>query len=425
MSNIVFQTILGANLKRSESKDMTIDFTGIRLGADNLAVVQGGTGVSAFFDFGSRSLRTTFLPVNQYDLVNKSYVDGIAQSLLIKDAVFAATTTALNAVTASGVGAGKTLTATANGALSIDGVSPAAGVRVLIKDQADGKDNGIYVVTDAGSVSTPFVLTRAIDFDGTPTFEVRDGVFTFVQQGTVNSDSGFVLVTNGTITVDTTVLSFTQFSGAGQITVGAGLEKIGNAIAVRYDDSSIGINGSNQLEVKDLGITTSKLADQSVNEAKLSTSVAGNGLTGGNGAPLAVGAGEAMEVGADNIGVDFSVAKTNDNASPVTIRKVVYVKANGNIDLATKANASKDVELLITRDASVPASGSGKFIARRGAIIPGFTGLTPGAEYMINTAGDIALYSAITYAVGEYVHIVGKALSATELIFNPYYRFEY
>ena len=426
MSNIVFQTIVSnGNFKRYESKDMAIDFSSIRLGADNLAIVQGGSGAGAYFDFGSRALRSSFVPVNSNDLVNKAYADAIAQSLLIKDACRAATVAPLPAVTPAGSGAGKTLTADANGALVIDGVTLLTGERVLIKNQVDPVDNGIYVVTNTGSAGAQFVLTRAIDFDGTPTYEVRDGSFTFVQEGTTNSDSGFVLTTNGVVTVDTSALTFTQFSGAGQILEGEALEKIGNTLNVRYDNLTIGLNGSNQLEVKDLSISTLKLADQSVTADKLASSVAGNGLSGGAGSPLTVGAGDAIKVGADNVAVDFAISKTNDNASPVTIRKVVILKSNGNVDLATKANAVRDAELGVVEDASIGAGASGKVIFRRGAIIPGFTGLTPGAEYYVNTDGDIALYSGVSFVVTDNVHVVGKAASATELIFNPYYRFEY
>jgi hypothetical protein len=256
-------------------------------------------------------------------------------------------------------------------------------------------------------------------------YEVRDGSFTFVQEGTTNANAGYVLVTNGAITVDTTSMDFTQFSGAGQIVAGEALEKIGNALNVKFDGVTIGLNGSNELEVKDLSIGTGKITDVSINEDKLTTSVAGNGLNGGAGAALEVGAGDAIKVGANNVAVDFSLAKTNDNASPVALNKVVYVKPNGNIDLATKALATFNTELGIVEDASIPAASSGKVVFRRGAKVSGFTGLIPGAEYMIDTAGDIALYSAITFAVGEYVHVVGKALSDTELLFNPYFKYEY
>ena len=162
----------------------------------------------------------------------KSYVDGKVSGLDLKDSSHAATAAALSAVTyangSSGVGA--TLTANANGALTVDGQTMAADERVLVKDQAAGLQNGIYTVTATGGAGAVFVLTRTTDFD-TPT-EVTSGAYTFVETGTTNSDSGWVLTTDGAVTVGTTALAFSQFSGAGQITAGTGLSKSGNTLSV-------------------------------------------------------------------------------------------------------------------------------------------------------------------------------------------------
>jgi hypothetical protein len=106
--------------------------------------------------------------------------------------VVAATAAALATCTASGSGVGKTLTATANGALSIDGVSPTAAQAVLVKDQADAKDNGLYTVTATGDGSNPFVLTRKTTFDAVS--EVLPGsVASISAGGTVNGSTKWAL----------------------------------------------------------------------------------------------------------------------------------------------------------------------------------------------------------------------------------------
>ena len=115
----------------------------------------------------------------------------------------------------------------------MDGVSPAVGNRILVKDQAAQDDNGIYVVTATGDGSNPFVLTRATDCDEDA--EVTAGVAVFVAEGTSNSDTGWVLTTNDPITVDTTNLVFTQFTGTGAIVAGSGLIKSGNTLHVELD----------------------------------------------------------------------------------------------------------------------------------------------------------------------------------------------
>lgn len=136
------------------------------------------------------------------------------EALQQKASVRLATVAALPAYTPAGSGAGKTLTANANGALSLDGIPVVAGDRVLVKDEGGGTSvhNGIYVVTAPGSGGSPYVLTRATDFDGAlGPGEVSDGSFTFVGHGTL-AGTGWLLTTNNPIVVDTTPLSFAQFN---------------------------------------------------------------------------------------------------------------------------------------------------------------------------------------------------------------------
>ena len=134
-------------------------------------------------------------------------MDATRQGLSIKDAVRAATTANI----------------TLSGTQTVDGVSLIAGDRVLVKNQSTGSENGLYTV---GASS----WTRATDANTAG--EISGGTFVFVQEGTANADSGFVCTNDGAVTIDTTALTFTQFSGAGQITAGTGLTKTGNTIDV-------------------------------------------------------------------------------------------------------------------------------------------------------------------------------------------------
>ena len=160
-------------------------------------------------------------------LVNKSYVDAVANGLDVKKSVRVATTGNLSAAYNNAAG---TLTASSNGAISIDGVSLSVDDRVLVKDQTSQVQNGFYKVTTVGSGSAAFVLTRTPDGDEAD--ELTGGAFTFVEEGTANADNGYVASHNGTPTVGTTNITFEQFSGAGQIAAGAGLTKTGNTIDV-------------------------------------------------------------------------------------------------------------------------------------------------------------------------------------------------
>ena len=193
-------------------------------------ILNGTLSGTAFLDEDNMASNSAIAAASQQSI--KTYVDATASGLDLKDSSHAATTAALAAVTyangSSGVGA--TLTANANGALTVDGQTMVAAERVLVKDQSAGLQNGIYTVTTTGSAGAAFVLTRTTDFDSTT--EVTSGAFTFVETGTTNADSGWVMTTDGSITIGTTALAFAQFSGAGQITAGTGLSKSGNTLSV-------------------------------------------------------------------------------------------------------------------------------------------------------------------------------------------------
>ena len=200
-----------------------------------------GSGV---VDVNSSRISNLTDPTQDQDAATKSYVDNVVNGLDVKESVQVATTANLASTYNNGAG---TLTASSNGALSIDGVTVSTNDRVLVKNQTDTKQNGIYVVTATGDGSNPFVLTRSGDADAAS--EITGGTFTFVEQGTANSENGFVFTHDGTPTLGTTAITVTQFSGAGQITAGAALTKTGNQLDVAVDDSTIEVS-SDALQIK-------------------------------------------------------------------------------------------------------------------------------------------------------------------------------
>jgi len=157
--------------------------------------------------FNSQKITGLADPTAAQDAATKAYVDATKQGLDVKDSVRVATTANISL----------------SGTQTIDGVAVIAGDRVLVKNQSTGADNGIYDVA-AGAWS------RAADANASS--EVTAGLFVFVAEGTSNADTGWVLTTNDPITLGTTALSFTQFSGAGQVTAGNGLTATGNTLDV-------------------------------------------------------------------------------------------------------------------------------------------------------------------------------------------------
>jgi hypothetical protein len=190
---------------KSKLDDATADATGSKL------VIRDASG-----NFKAAT------PTDSAHVATKGYVDSARSGLDVKQSVRAATTAPV--LLASGLENGDT----------VDGVVLATGNRVLVKDQSSGSENGIYVVQASGAA------VRAEDFDSSA--EVTAGAFTFVEEGTINGDTGFVLTTNDTITLGTTALTFTQFSGTGQITAGDGLSKDGATLNVNVDNLSIEIS---------------------------------------------------------------------------------------------------------------------------------------------------------------------------------------
>ena len=223
----------------------------------NLVLDPNGSGT---IDVSSARITSLATPTGSTDAATKAYVDAQLQGLDVKTSVRVATT------------ANGTLSSAFANNSTVDGITLATNDRILLKNQSTGSENGIYTVNASGAP------TRATDFDADS--EVTGGAFFFAEEGSVNADNGFVLTNDGAITVGTTALTFTQFSGAGQVIAGSALTKSGNTLNVGVDDSSIEVS-SDALRVKASGITNTMLAGSIDLTAKVTGSLpVANGGTG-------------------------------------------------------------------------------------------------------------------------------------------------
>jgi len=284
-------------------------------------VTTSGT-VNGDIDMGTNQIKNVAPGTDPNDVVTKAQLDSISAGLDPKESVRVATTGNIDL----------------DAIQTIDGVSLAVGDRVLVKDQTDPIENGIYTVS-AGA------WPRSEDADGA-TGEVSGGMFTFVEHGTDGKGTGWVVVADGTLTPDTSPIGFTQFAGGGAITGGLGINIAGTTVTADVDNSTL-INtagGGDKIGVKALGITalelaadaviTSKVLDSNITAIKVASDIAGVGLTKNAGS-------HALDVNVDGTtitisGTDLAVANSgidtiqlNDGA--VTLDKLAGAVAGDGI----------------------------------------------------------------------------------------------
>lgn len=229
-----------------------------------------------------------------------------------------------------------------------------------------------------------------------------------------------------------------KLDAAGAIVKGAGgiksqLEASNPSLQISSNELGVKLDGAGAITKGASGVKVELEASNpslqiSSNQLGIKLDAAGAIVKGASGTAAQVDSGlvGTMKIASNKITVDHAVSLVNDNGSAITVRKVVYIKTNGAVDLASKSTANLDLaELGMVEDASIATTATGKISVRRGAIVGGFTALVPGEKYFVDSAGSIAKYSDITFSAGNKVYSVGRALSATEIVFNPMFEFEY
>lgn len=337
-------------------------------------------------------------PTSPLHAANKRYVDEVAQGLSIKPSDYVATTGSLSATYST---ANNTLTATANGAISVDSTSLSLGQTVLVKDQSNVYENGSYEVTQVGDASNPWILTRASFMDET---DEIGGAFEFVENGATNSSTGWVATvpsdfilndTSASVDPDFTTkgdIVWVQFSGAGTFSAGAGIDLTGTEFS-HADTSS----------VSDLSATTDTFIDSiefdtygHVTGYTTSTSVSANDST------VTISAGAGLSTGgsfttnqASNSTITIDHADTSSQSSSVntgrTYVQSVEVDTYGHVTALSTAeetvvdtndfvsSVSFDIgtgDLTLTRTDSVTVSDNldGRYLTNESDTLDSVTG---------------------------------------------------
>ena len=378
--------------------------------------LSGISGVA--INAGSASIINVPAPVNPLDAVNKQYVDSISQGLAIKPPVIAMSSTNIGALT--GIPSG-----------GIDGVTIAAGNRVLLTGQTNQAQNGIWVVNSGA-------WTRPLDFN---TGASAAGAFTFVEEGTTYAEQGWVCTNDpGQDVVDTGNLAFVQFSGLGEVTVANGLTKTNNTIAVSLAASSgLKFDGTGKL-LHQLSALSGIIIDASNN---LKFQVEDTTLTIDSGLGVRV-LGVPAQFTINNVATSANVTAANvstlvggtsSNADNLHnhyfvqgAKTVEDTATNGSVALSAGDPVcwSSTANQLVRGDAATLATGrvvgltlaataaSGTATVVKQGLLPGvLSGATPGAPVFLAPGGGLTM--TVPNATGNRIVRVGYARNATDL----------
>lgn len=231
------------------------------------------SGAQGTYTFGTGSKIGTYdLSFNPTDYITKQYADSLSAGLDPKEAVRLATTGTVSLSSAPAL---------------IDGVTASIGDRILVWQQANNTENGIYIYNGSGNP-----MTRSTDMDGSPASEVSTGNYAFVTEGSTNTGNGYIVVSSGTWSgvltpLGTAPIVWTQFSGSGAFVWGDGLYNIGNTIHVDLLSSG--------------GLTISS------NKVALDPSIGGNGLAYSSGV-LSVNTANGLTINGDNVEINSTAA---------------------------------------------------------------------------------------------------------------------
>jgi hypothetical protein len=338
---ITNKTISGANNTLSNIGNGALTNSSITLGTSTIAL--GGTELAPA---GLTSVTVTQDPVSNFQLATKQYVDTlVASGIHFHEPVRVESPINLNATYNNGAsGVGATLTnAGTQAALVVDGITLLVNDRVLVYQQTNQTQNGVYVATNVGSGSTNWILTRSSDTDTyglTSSTTLGEGSTFFVQQGVTGAGETYTCNTQGVITFGTTNITFVQISSAQIYSAGTGLTLTGTQFSISntavtaaaYGSASqVGtftVNAQGQLTAA--GNTTISIPASAIN-----TTIPNSGLTNSaitiNGSPISLG-------GSVSVGTVTSVGGTG-TVNGLTLTGTVTTSGNltlgGTLDLSS------------------------------------------------------------------------------------------
>jgi len=292
----------------------------------------------------------------------------------------------------SGVGA--TLTSNTNGALVVDGVTLSTNDRVLVYNQTPAYQNGVYVVTDAGSVSTPWVLTRATDADSYIPDNITgmdSGDYFFVQQGVTGAGESYVLTAPpGPILIGYDSITYTQFSASQVYSAGSGIALTGTTFSANVDNVTTAIVSGNIVVKASAQLTTPNIGAATGTSLNVTGSVTATSVDAGSGNIATTGNVLAGTVTATT--VSSGTVTASGNVAGGNLTTAGQVAATGNItggNIATTGTANV-ATLIVTTVANITSTTPSSNTTTGALIVAGGLGVAgniyAGALYDNGTA---------------------------------------
>ena len=415
------KAISGATNTLSNIPNAALDNSSVTIGTTPISL-----GSSSLTLGGLTSVAVTQNPTQALQLATKQYVDSVAEGLNVHASCAAATPNTLASLTGGTVtynngtaGVGATLTLSV-ALTTLDGYTLQNGNRILVKNEAAQANNGIYTWATGGTV-----LTRATDFDTTT--EIVSGDFTFISNGTLYGDTGWVQI-NDVTTIGTDPIVWQQFSGAGTYTAGTGLTLTGSQFSITNTGvtaasyggaasvATFTVNAQGQLTTAastSIAIDANQITTGTIDSARVSGSY--TGITGVG--TLATGVWNATTIGVAYGGTGLTTYAVGDllyASATTTLAKLGIGTANqiltssGTIPQWTSGSS---ISVGTATNLAGGAAGSVPYQSGSGAT----TFLSLGTSGQVLTAGGSApqYVNQSTLSVGSATNATNTAITAS------------
>jgi len=386
----------GALVNFTGTVDVFVTYPSSRSAYQNEAgtqVVQQSFGAITATSAALTTGTITTAPVSNTDIVNKQYVDTLAASgIHFHQPVMVESPTNLNATYNNGTaGVGATLTnAGTQVELIIDGIFTSPGDRVLVYSQTNPIENGIYVVTVVGTVSTNWVLTRSSDAN---TYVINsanglsEGSTVFVQLGATGAGETYTCNTSGVITFGTTAITFAQISSAQIYSAGTGLTLTGTQFSITPTGTAGTYGSASQVPV-----FVTNASGQVTSVTNTAIAINGSAVTGaisGQAGSVA----NALTLGTYLTGTSYNggtaVTATVDATSANTASKVVARDASGDFSAGTITATLSGNATNVSGTVAFANGGTGE--TTRQAAMDALAGGVTSGQYLRGNGSDVVM----------------------------------